>query len=267
MVRSRKWSFSSSLPQRSGVGPTTPKPKASLGEASGQPGPHAFRWLARGCAQQPLVVRDDRGAVRVLTMNRPEARNASSLNLISALHTALADADRNPPCARWCSRVADPAFCAGLDVKQVAPAHRRPDRAVPRSRRTQPAPNPSAALSSPVPLGLSSSASATAAVTEVSGMWVTRNLQTLCASESNRRLTTDQLRSPAQVEPRRPVRADRAGRGRAQGVRQGSGCLLDAAPRLRIIHRGGPGHVLESSSAQPCGSRIRHEDEKTRPPF
>ena len=34
------------------------------------------------------VLREDRGAVRVLTMNRPEARNALSTDLISALHTA-----------------------------------------------------------------------------------------------------------------------------------------------------------------------------------
>ena len=34
------------------------------------------------------ILREDCAAVRVLTMNRPEARNALNTDLISALHTA-----------------------------------------------------------------------------------------------------------------------------------------------------------------------------------
>jgi enoyl-CoA hydratase len=66
-----------------------------------------------------LVLRDDRGAVRVLTMNRPEARNALSLTLISVLHTALMEADRDPAVRAVVLTGADPAFCAGLDLKQA----------------------------------------------------------------------------------------------------------------------------------------------------
>jgi enoyl-CoA hydratase/carnithine racemase len=68
---------------------------------------------------QQLVLREDCGAVRVLTMNRPKARNALSTDLISALHTALTQADRDPSVRAVVLTGADPAFCAGLDLKQA----------------------------------------------------------------------------------------------------------------------------------------------------
>jgi len=70
------------------------------------------------------VATDD--AVQVITLNRPEARNALSLALQSALSAALhaADDDENVACVVLTG--ADPAFCAGLDLKElgqgVAPA-------------------------------------------------------------------------------------------------------------------------------------------------
>ena len=70
-------------------------------------------------ADQQLVLLEDRGAVRVLTMNRPEARNALNTDLISALHAALIDADRDTSVRAVVLTGADPAFCAGLDLKQV----------------------------------------------------------------------------------------------------------------------------------------------------
>jgi enoyl-CoA hydratase len=65
------------------------------------------------------VLREDCGAVRVLTMNRPEARNALNTDLISALHTALMDADHDADVRAVVLTGADPAFCAGLDLKQA----------------------------------------------------------------------------------------------------------------------------------------------------
>jgi enoyl-CoA hydratase/carnithine racemase len=70
-------------------------------------------------ALNQLVLLEDRGAVRVLTMNRPEARNALNIDLISALHAALIDADRDASVRAVVLTGADPAFCAGLDLKQV----------------------------------------------------------------------------------------------------------------------------------------------------
>jgi hypothetical protein len=66
-----------------------------------------------------LVLFEDRGAVRVLTMNRPEARNALSTGLISALYAALIDADHDTSVRAVVLTGADPAFCAGLDLKQA----------------------------------------------------------------------------------------------------------------------------------------------------
>lgn len=62
----------------------------------------------------------DAGSVRVLTMNRPEARNALSGDLISALYAALIDADTDPDVHAVVLTGADPAFCAGVDLKQAA---------------------------------------------------------------------------------------------------------------------------------------------------
>ena len=72
-----------------------------------------------GDLNQQLVLREDRGAVRVLTMNRPESRNALNTDLISALHTALVHADRDASVRAVVLTGADPAFCAGLDLKQA----------------------------------------------------------------------------------------------------------------------------------------------------
>ena len=62
---------------------------------------------------------DDHGAVRVLTMNRPEARNALSTELFETLHAALLAADRDDEVRAVVLTGADPAFCAGVDLKQA----------------------------------------------------------------------------------------------------------------------------------------------------
>ena len=66
-----------------------------------------------------LVVSDDSGAVRLLTMNRPAARNALSPGLIEALYTALREADDDPSVRAVVLTGADPAFCAGVDLKEA----------------------------------------------------------------------------------------------------------------------------------------------------
>jgi len=67
-----------------------------------------------------VMLTEDVGAVRVLTLNRPAARNALSGELISALYRALLDADGDAGVRAIVLTGADPAFCAGVDLKQAA---------------------------------------------------------------------------------------------------------------------------------------------------
>src|SRR6202046_4422655 len=66
-----------------------------------------------------LVLSDDTGSVRVLTMNRPEARNALSPKLIGTLYAALREADDDASVRAVVLTGADPAFCAGVDLKEA----------------------------------------------------------------------------------------------------------------------------------------------------
>jgi enoyl-CoA hydratase len=59
----------------------------------------------------------DHGPVRVLTMNRPAARNALSPELIETLYGALSEADDDSSVRAVVLTGADPAFCAGVDLK------------------------------------------------------------------------------------------------------------------------------------------------------
>jgi enoyl-CoA hydratase len=63
---------------------------------------------------------EDTGQVRVLTFNRPGARNALSGELNTALLEALDAADADDQVGAVVLTGADPAFCAGLDLKQAA---------------------------------------------------------------------------------------------------------------------------------------------------
>ncbi len=66
-----------------------------------------------------ILLSDDHGAVRVLTMNRPEVRNALSTELFEALYAALEQADADDAVRAVVLTGADPAFCAGVDLKQA----------------------------------------------------------------------------------------------------------------------------------------------------
>ena len=67
----------------------------------------------------PLRAADD-GHVRVLTLHRPQARNALSGELIRALHAALVAADEDEDVRALVLTGSDPAFCAGVDLKEAA---------------------------------------------------------------------------------------------------------------------------------------------------
>jgi enoyl-CoA hydratase len=67
----------------------------------------------------PLIC-SDHGPVRVLTMNRPDSRNALSRTLIRSLYAALKESDADESVRAVVLTGADPAFCAGLDLKEAA---------------------------------------------------------------------------------------------------------------------------------------------------
>jgi enoyl-CoA hydratase len=67
-----------------------------------------------------LVLRTDHGAVRVVTLNRPQARNALNRGLIRALYAALKVADDDASVRAVVLTGTDPAFCAGIDLKEAA---------------------------------------------------------------------------------------------------------------------------------------------------
>ncbi|GAB2972236.1 enoyl-CoA hydratase/isomerase family protein [Nocardioides montaniterrae] len=76
-----------------------------------------------------LVV--DSGAVRVITLNRPERKNAIDLPLRYALADALEAADADPTVRAIVLTGADGAFCSGGDIStmQRAPRHETTARA------------------------------------------------------------------------------------------------------------------------------------------
>ena len=69
---------------------------------------------------RPKLLVTDVGGVRVLTLNRPEARNALDGDLISDLYDGLVAADADPEVRVVVLTGTDPAFCAGIDLKQAA---------------------------------------------------------------------------------------------------------------------------------------------------
>jgi enoyl-CoA hydratase len=70
---------------------------------------------------EEVLVVEDRGSVRVLRLNRPEARNALNPALIGALGRALVAADDSPDVrAIVLTGTGDRAFCAGMDLRNFA---------------------------------------------------------------------------------------------------------------------------------------------------
>jgi enoyl-CoA hydratase len=67
-----------------------------------------------------VLRQETRDRVRILTMNRPEARNSLSGDLISALYDSLIEVDADEGVDVVVLTGEDPAFCAGVDLKEAA---------------------------------------------------------------------------------------------------------------------------------------------------
>jgi enoyl-CoA hydratase/carnithine racemase len=70
--------------------------------------------------REAVVIRSEHGPVLVLTLNRPAARNALNRELIRSLYAALKSADADDSVRAIVLTGADPAFCAGIDLKEAA---------------------------------------------------------------------------------------------------------------------------------------------------
>jgi len=81
--------------------------------------------VPRMTGNAPVLLEEcDQGVLR-LTMNRPEARNALSAALMSALLDALGRAAKEPQARVVVIAGAGPAFCAGHDLRELRTDQRR----------------------------------------------------------------------------------------------------------------------------------------------
>lgn len=70
---------------------------------------------------EPEFVRERRGQIEILRINRPDARNALNSAVIAALGNGLHEADRDPSVrAIVLTATGDRAFCAGMDLRDFA---------------------------------------------------------------------------------------------------------------------------------------------------
>jgi enoyl-CoA hydratase len=67
----------------------------------------------------PVLLTETDGGVRTITLNRPAARNALSSELIGRLVEALQAAEDDADVGVVILTGADPAFCAGLDLREA----------------------------------------------------------------------------------------------------------------------------------------------------
>ncbi len=68
---------------------------------------------------EPLVLRQDEGAIATLTLNRPRAYNALSIGLMEAALDALAAVDRDPSIAVVILQGSGRGFSGGHDLKEL----------------------------------------------------------------------------------------------------------------------------------------------------
>jgi enoyl-CoA hydratase/carnithine racemase len=81
--------------------------------------------MARAKDNTPILLEERDGGVLRLTLNRPEARNALSIALMSALIEVLESTAKDPQVRVVVIAGAGPAFCAGHDLRELRADRRR----------------------------------------------------------------------------------------------------------------------------------------------
>lgn len=83
---------------------------------------------AQNMPESPLLLRVDRGAVSVVTLNRPAARNSLSLELIETLHRTITELGSDDIIRAVVITGAGTAFSSGHDLKELTSHRNDPDR-------------------------------------------------------------------------------------------------------------------------------------------
>jgi len=84
--------------------------------------------LTERALNDKLLLREDRGPVAVLTLNRPEARNSLSEEMIAALHSTVAEIGNADAIRAVVITGAGTAFSSGHDLKEMTAHRNDPDR-------------------------------------------------------------------------------------------------------------------------------------------
>lgn len=74
------------------------------------------------------LLREDRGRVALLTLNRPQSRNSLSEAMLKALLAAVEDISAAKRISAIVIAAAPPAFCAGHDMREMTARRSDPDR-------------------------------------------------------------------------------------------------------------------------------------------
>ena len=76
--------------------------------------------------QEPVLLREDRGGVATLTMNRPAQFNLLTSEMIDALQGALDEIEQDPNVRVIVLAAAGKGFCAGHDLKEIRDLQTQP---------------------------------------------------------------------------------------------------------------------------------------------
>jgi enoyl-CoA hydratase/carnithine racemase len=86
---------------------------------------HAF---AQDRSAQPVLLREDRGSIALLTLNRPQSRNSLSEALLISLRDMLGELAASPAISVIVLTGAPPVFCAGHDLREMTARRQDADR-------------------------------------------------------------------------------------------------------------------------------------------
>jgi enoyl-CoA hydratase len=74
-----------------------------------------------------VLLRERRGSKQILTLHRPERRNALNTELLRALERAFAEAEASDEVDVIVLTGTDPSFCAGVDLRELEERGRAPE--------------------------------------------------------------------------------------------------------------------------------------------